>query len=207
LSYSGLIDELRISTSVRHMETFARPAHAYVPDANTAALYHFDEGAGDVIHDAVRKPRGPSHGVRRFGGSPAGPEWVVSNAPFASAAVQKLTVALVAGSGSVAESAGRASFVLRLTTSDGKPSARAVTVHFSTADGTATAGSDYTAVSGTATFAAGSANGATFPVSVTILGDTDVEAPETFSLVLSNPAGAVLGSTPVETMTIVDSSP
>ncbi len=70
-SYSGWMDELRLSTSLRYTENFAPLNSPHIIDGSTAALYHFDEGAGDSIHDEL----GTSHGVRRFGGTPAGPEW------------------------------------------------------------------------------------------------------------------------------------
>jgi hypothetical protein len=80
-SFNGFMDELRFSTTIRYTGAFVRPGSPFVPDASTAALYHFDEGSGDVITDTSGAPGGPSHGVRRFGGSPAGPAWVVSDAP------------------------------------------------------------------------------------------------------------------------------
>jgi hypothetical protein len=62
-----------------------------------------------------------------------------------------------------------------------------VTVNWATADGTATAGSDYVAGSGTLTFNPGVA---TRPVNVTVNSDTVVEGPETFVVNLSGAAGA-----------------
>lgn len=67
----------------------------------------------------------------------------------------------------------------------------AVTVNYATSNGTATAGSDYTAKSGTLTFAAGTTT-QTFNVSIT--GDTVQEADETFNVTLSSPSGATLGT-------------
>jgi chitinase len=61
---------------------------------------------------------------------------------------------------------------------------------YATADGTAAAGTDYTAVSGTLTFASGDTEQT---ISVPILGDTDVELAETFTVILSDPANADLG--------------
>ena len=69
-------------------------------------------------------------------------------------------------------------------------SSRAVTVNYATTDGTATAGADYTATSGTLTFAPGETEKS---VAVTILDDTLEDSAETFRLVLSNPSGARLG--------------
>ena len=65
--------------------------------------------------------------------------------------------------------------------------AHAVTVDYATADGTATAGEDYTATSGTLTFAAGETEKT---VSVPILDDALDEGSETFTLRLSNAQGA-----------------
>ena len=80
-------------------------------------------------------------------------------------------------------------------------SVTAVTVDFATADGTATAGSDYTATNGTLTIPAG-ATGA--GVSVTILDDTDdTESDETFTLNLRNAAGATIADADA-TATIIE---
>eukprot|EP01031_Cornospumella_fuschlensis_P018332 gene18332-22440_t len=65
----------------------------------------------------------------------------------------------------------------------------AVSVSYATANGTATAGSDYTAKTGTVTFAPGETS-KTIQVSVT--GDTAVEANETFTVALSAPTGATI---------------
>jgi hypothetical protein len=89
-SYSGFIDEVRISTMLRYPATggFARPTQPFGPDSSTAALYHFDEGQGDVINDFSLPPAGGlSPAVRKFGGvipvPGQGPEWV-KDTPFAT---------------------------------------------------------------------------------------------------------------------------
>ncbi len=64
-----------------------------------------------------------------------------------------------------------------------------VTVAYATADGTATAGSDYTATSGTLTFAAGETRKA---VSVAVADDDHDEGSETLTLRLTNPSGATI---------------
>ncbi|MGF1502116.1 MAG: ExeM/NucH family extracellular endonuclease [Paracoccaceae bacterium] len=66
------------------------------------------------------------------------------------------------------------------------------TVNFATADGTATAGSDYTATSGTLTFAADGPNTQTVTVAVT--GDTDPEDDEAFVVELTNASGSTIVS-------------
>jgi hypothetical protein len=85
------------------------------------------------------------------------------------------------------------------------PASSPVTVDWSTADGTATAGSDYTADSDTLSWAAGDTS--TKTIALSILDDGFDEENETFSVVLSNPeppANAILGSPSVFTTTIVD---
>ncbi len=49
--YSGLIDEMRVSQKARYDKDFT-PQNRFEPDADTLALYHFDEGAGDVLKDS-----------------------------------------------------------------------------------------------------------------------------------------------------------
>ncbi len=83
-------------------------------------------------------------------------------------------------------------------------SAGPVTVKYATSDGTATAGSDYTAISGALTFNPGETS-KTF--SVTIREDTRDEPDETVVLTLSNPANAVLGSPANATITLGDNDP
>jgi hypothetical protein len=64
-----------------------------------------------------------------------------------------------------------------------------VTVDYTTQDDTAAAGQDYTATSGTLTFAAGQD---TQTIEVPILGDRSAEWWETFYVMLSNPSGAIV---------------
>ena len=65
----------------------------------------------------------------------------------------------------------------------------AVTVDYATADGSAHAGDDYRAASGTLTFAGGERSKT---VEVTVLDDAHDEGEETLTLTLSNPSGAYL---------------
>lgn len=81
------------------------------------------------------------------------------------------------------------------------PSGLPVTVDFATADGTATAGQDYTAQTGSVTFAPGEL---TKSISVPVIDDTIYETPtEAFTVTLSNAAGAVL-TTAAATGTVND---
>ena len=80
-----------------------------------------------------------------------------------------------------------------------------VTVAYATSNGTATAGSDYTATSGTLTFAPGVTSQS---FSVPVLPDLVKESTETVNLTLSAPASpGVLGSRKTAVLSIQDSAP
>ncbi len=77
-SFSGFLDEVRISKAVRYTTDFPRPAAPFVHDRKTAALYHFDDGppgpCTGVVTDSSRRGRSP--GTCQYGGSsPSGPEY------------------------------------------------------------------------------------------------------------------------------------
>jgi hypothetical protein len=80
-SYSGWLDEVRLSTAIRYTASFTPPTQPFATDASTAALYHFDEGSGTTVNDSSGAPGGPSNGVLNFGGTPAGPLWS-TDTPF-----------------------------------------------------------------------------------------------------------------------------
>ena len=73
-SYSGWLDEVRLSTVVRYPDSFPRPAAPFEPDDHTAALWHFDEGGGEVVLDFAHG--GQNVGVLKIGGPGPGPQWV-----------------------------------------------------------------------------------------------------------------------------------
>ncbi|MEI6239399.1 MAG: Calx-beta domain-containing protein [Planctomycetia bacterium] len=75
------------------------------------------------------------------------------------------------------------------------------TVAYATANGTATAGTDYLAASGSVTFRAGQR---TATIVVTIKGDTTAEANETFTITLSSPVNCTLGTSITATGTILN---
>jgi uncharacterized delta-60 repeat protein len=79
----------------------------------------------------------------------------------------------------------------------------AVSVNYATADGSATAGSDYTATNGTLNWADGDGAAKTF--SITLLDDNADEVDETVLLNLSAPTGAaIIGNPATATLSIVD---
>ena len=93
--------------------------------------------------------------------------------------------------------------VAGLTVTLSAPSATDVTVVYGTSNGTATAGADYQATSGTLTFLAGTTSR---PLPVTILGDTNKEPNETVVVTLTNPVGATFGDD-TGVVTILDDEP
>jgi hypothetical protein len=106
---------------------------------------------------------------------------------------------LTIGSITFAEgSAGQANVAFTVTLS--APSGRDVSVGYSTADGTASAGVDYVAVSATTSFAQGVTAA---PAVVTIVGDTVPEVLKTFTVTLANANGATIASAQA-TGTILD---
>ncbi|BAZ80882.1 putative peptidase [Sphaerospermopsis kisseleviana NIES-73] len=80
-------------------------------------------------------------------------------------------------------------------------STETVTVQYATVGNTAIAGSDYTTTSGTLTFAPGVTSQV---INIPILNDDLNEADETFTLTLSSPTNANLGTTTTVTTTITD---
>ncbi len=99
----------------------------------------------------------------------------------------------------VAENAGSVLLTVQRT---GDPSA-VVSVDYATADGTATDGLDYATINGTLTFLAGETNQF---ITVPILNDGVVEAAvyESFTVTLTNPTNASLGTRTIATVRITD---
>jgi uncharacterized delta-60 repeat protein len=108
------------------------------------------------------------------------------------------TVSFSAANYSVNESAGTATITVNRTGG----SVGAVTVNYSTSDGTATAGSDYNSASGTLSFADGETSKS---INIPITNDSQQEANETINLSLSNVTGdASLGAQSTAILTIND---
>ncbi|MFZ5842675.1 MAG: choice-of-anchor B family protein [Pseudomonadota bacterium] len=101
-------------------------------------------------------------------------------------------------SSSASESAGSVTLtVQRIGGSGGSAS-----LQYQTQDGSATAGSDYTASSGTLTWADGDSTSKTVVIALT--NDSNSENTETFDVILSNASGATLGSRTQVTVTVQD---
>ena len=112
---------------------------------------------------------------------PVGAAWDLGAYEGAAAGGPQMSIADV----SVGESAGSAVFTVSLSAA----SATAVTVNYATANGTALAGQDYQATSGSLSFSPGVTSRT---ITVPVLGDTVVEPTETFSVALSGAVGATI---------------
>ena len=110
------------------------------------------------------------------------------------------SVQLSAAAYTVDENAGTATITATLSA----PSAFTVTVGFTTIDGTAIAGTDYTAASGTLTFAPGQT---TATITVTILDNAAFSGDRALDITLSDPVEAELGTPSTATLTIVEDDP
>jgi glucose/arabinose dehydrogenase len=120
-SFSGWIDDVRISTVLRYGDGFTRPHQPFVADDDTVGLYHLDEGSGSVAGDFAGAAGGPNDGVLSVGGSPAGPEWSSEEPPYTGYVTLTL-VPLASGLDSVTNitHAGDGSHRLFLTLRNGR---------------------------------------------------------------------------------------
>lgn len=134
-----------------------------------------------VMQPGITAPPQPEHGPWRR---------LHAGADVADiASLNSVRLAFTTAASSVPESGGAAVVNVGVTTSDGDRTAASRSVPYATANGTALAGSDYTATSGTLTF---SASQTSKTVTVSVLGNTTVEANETFTVNLSGATGATI---------------
>lgn len=121
-----------------------------------------------------------------------------------TSATQTTTLDFVITRTTVTEAATVVPLGVTLRTATHAPISAPVTVDYASANGTATAGSDYTAVAGTLTFPSGSAHGATLFIDVPVLQDGFGESAETLTVGLSSPSGGALLGRSTHTITIKD---
>jgi hypothetical protein len=136
---------------------------------------HFGLGSNSTVDLEVHWPSG---GIDTFASVAANALYRVTE----GGAIEAVTggeVTISVADADVVEAEGA---VAEFTVSLSRASGETITVSYATEDGSATAGQDYTAVSGTLTFPAGET---TQTIAVPIVNDTDVEGPETFTLGLT----------------------
>ena len=105
---------------------------------------------------------------------------------------------------SVSDARATEGALVEFTVSLSAASSQQATVQYATADGTAESGADFTAASGTLTFAA---NETSKTVSVATTADAADEDNETFTLTLSSPTNAVLGDATATGTIVNDDEP
>jgi hypothetical protein len=192
--YRGYIDELRLSNTLRYSgNSFAVPTEPFGDSAGTAALYHFDEGAGTAITDAIGNQ---SPGTVRFSNS-AGPFWR-SDTPFAPGSATPGRFQFAANAYSASEGGQAVTIeVRRVGGAQGSAS-----VSFATPAGSAVLDVDYQVDLATLNWDDGDA--APKSVVLIVVDDTEAEANETVTLTLTGAAGATLGDPTSTTITIAD---
>jgi len=122
----------------------------------------------------------------------------LSNPQSSTAPLTPGQIRLSSAAHSVNETGGSVTITIRrVGGSDGD-----VSVSYATSNGSAQAGSDYAAASGTKSWSDGETGDKTF--TIPILNDNDVEGPETVNIALSNPSGAPLGNPRSAVLTIDD---
>ena len=125
----------------------------------------------------------------------------------ATVASPSVTFDFTAASSSVGEAGGSVTVTVRMTTRNAQPTTTPVAVSYGTVNGTAVAGSDYTAVSNTINLPAGTASGTTRTIVVPILNDAVFEPlQEAFTIALSNAVNAGVGAG-THSVTIRDDEP
>ena len=160
------------------------------PGSDTSALSTTRSSRGTKTFELrVLLPRGVSRFFTFGAGGGRAEVTIVDNDSGAASGAVTQTIAdppaLSVADADVQEGPGASiDFVVRLSRA---AASGTVTVDYATSDGSATAGADYTAASGTLTFSAGQT---TKTVSVTVLDDAHDDDGETFTLRLSNAAGA-----------------
>ncbi len=181
--WKGFIDEARLSSTARYSGDFEVPSAAFTADSSTRALWHFNESAcfanfaDPANSNTLTAQNGASAGL-----------------PGAETVVLFNTSTVFTG-----EAVGTATVDVARCGAPGP-----VQVDFATSGGFATAGFDYNATSGTLQFAAGD-NLESFNVS--ILQNDAYEVPESVTLLLEDPVGAMILGPALASLTINDDDP
>ena len=155
-------------------------------------LYGIHDADGNLIEDTTNDDGGEDYNSRVTFTAPAsGTHYIAAGAYRSNQGTYEVEVSeeppMIRVVDAEATEGDDSAIVFRVTLES--TSSGTVTVNYATADGTATAGEDYTATSGTLTFAPGETEKT---VSVAIIDDEVEDSGETFRLILSDPAGGSL---------------
>ncbi len=160
----------------------ARSGTATIPAGSMSIVVSIAVKGDDTVerHETFTVQLSSAHGAAITRGTGTGT--ILNDDPSSGLRVSVGKASVVEGN------VGRRSLALSVTLS--KAAATPVSVRYATHSGTARAGTDFVAKSGTATIRAGATSTA---ISIPVLGDTTVEPSERFSVTLANPRGAKLG--------------
>jgi hypothetical protein len=78
-SFSGTIDEVRLSWWLRYFDEFSPTQEEHAQDSSTVGLYRFDEGSGIVAFDTGGYDRGTGNAEVLFNALSTAPEWILSD--------------------------------------------------------------------------------------------------------------------------------
>ena len=187
VAFSEAVAEFAVNTpsaSVTGASGLSVQPHTEDGLENAYIFFMTPDGDGDVTFALTTNAACAAGGICTAGGTmlaqvPAA--WTIPGPGGGSSSLS------VADAEATEEGDGTMAFVVTLD-----PAARdTVTVDYATSDGSAQAGDDYTATSGTLTFDAGTTSGT---ITVPIADDDENESDETFTVTLSNASGATLGT-------------
>ena len=77
ISYTGLMDEIRISSTLRYTDSFTPPRAEHITDADTVAIYHLNETGGETVRDDSGNDQ---HATAVYAGDPVSPSWETEGA-------------------------------------------------------------------------------------------------------------------------------
>ncbi len=175
LTMGGLVDELGASADLTPVGGGELLLWEIVFDAQGEGLARFTTDPADVL---------PLHQTLIYGmDDPVNPSEIqYGNLDVLIGLGPKISI----GNAQVTEgNSGTTPMTFEVTLS--QPHVAPVTVSYATSDGTATAPADYQVASGEVTFAPGETSKT---ITVNVVGDTELEAAETFFVTLSNPVNA-----------------
>jgi hypothetical protein len=194
LTWSGTAAASRYTLTATGGTLNAAGTQLTVPDGGSAATVTLTPKADGIAEPAQTALLTLGGSTQYSVGSPSAATVTLYDTTAPTVSISPVTVTK-AGS----TSNQTVSFTISLSGSSPNP----VSVAVKTVDGTAVAGTSYTAVSTTLTFAAGTITGQS--VSVTLLGRASGTVNKNFTVVLSSPTGATLG-TSTSTVTITGTS-
>ncbi|MBB6096097.1 hypothetical protein HNQ60_004988 [Povalibacter uvarum] len=187
--YKGLVDDVRFWSRAKSaseiQSNWSQPV--YGTESGLVGWYQIGEMSGSRICDSITNACMSLY--RTQSGTFDPEESPASSAPRGD-------VEFAVSSYSVAEDGG--SVTVRVTRTGG--SSGAASVNYATRNGSATAGADYQARTGTLTWANGQSGERT--VQISIINDSYAESAETFSVDLSTAVGADMGSPATATVSI-----